>query len=188
MGRAFMNELWLRVKSLLNRKQLDRDLDDELAFHLAKREEANRAAGMGAQEAGYAARRRLGNVTRLKEISRELRTWTSLETLCQDVRYGARSLRKSPGFTLVAVLTLGLGIGAPTAIFSVIDSVMLQPLPFTRPNQLVRLLSTKDGVLRDGPSALDARDYARNNHSFQSLVVYDHWRKNVNLSIASSEP
>ena len=77
---------------------------------------------------------------------------------------------------------------AHTAIFSMIDSVMLQPLPFTRPNQLVRLLSTKDGVLRDGPSALDARDYARNNHSFQSLVVYDHWRKNVNLSIASSEP
>ncbi len=88
MGRTFMNELWLRGKSLFNRKQLDRDLDDELAFHLAKREEANRAAGMGAQEAGYAARRRMGNVTRLKEISRAVRTFASLETLWQDVRYG----------------------------------------------------------------------------------------------------
>jgi len=179
---------WLRAKALWKRRQLERDLNDEVAFHLAMREEKNRASGMDADAARHATQRRFGNTTLVKERTLILWRWTSLETLWQDVRYGARSLRKSPGFTLVAVLTLGLGIGAPTAIFSVIDSVMLQPLPFTRPNQLVRLLSTKDGVLRDGPSALDARDYARNNHSFQSLVVYDHWRKNVNLSIASSEP
>src|SRR5258707_14812109 len=117
MGRTFMNELWLRGKSLFNRKQLDRDLDDELAFHLAKREEANRAAGMGAQEAGYAARRRMGNVTRLKEISRELRTFASLETLCKDVCYEANTMRKSPGPTPVSALNLTLVGGANTTPF-----------------------------------------------------------------------
>src|SRR5258708_36534033 len=95
MGRTFMNELWLRGKSLFNRKQLDRDLDDELSFHLAKREEANRAAGLGAQAACYAARRRRGNVSRLREMPGPSRTFASLETLWQDVRYGARTLRKN---------------------------------------------------------------------------------------------
>jgi hypothetical protein len=126
---------------------------------------------MDSTEARYASRRQFGNTTAVKDRTINLWRWTRVETTWQDIRYGARSLRKSPGFTLVAVLTLALGIGAPTAIFSVIDSVMLQPLPFTQPNQLVRIFSTKDGVLRDGPSALDARDYARNNHSFQNLVV-----------------
>src|SRR5258708_12853375 len=106
MLRAFLSERWLRSKSLLNRKQVDRDLEDELAHHLDMRAQHNRAAGMQADEARYAARRTLGNVTRLKEISRELRTFTSLETLWQDVRYGARTLRTNPVPTPVASLTL----------------------------------------------------------------------------------
>src|SRR5216684_2649718 len=103
MVRAFFNERWLRIKSLLNRKQLDRDLEDELAYHLDMRVQKNREAGMSAEEARWAATRNLGNVTRLKEISREMWTFAWLETFWQDVCYGARTLSKSPGFTVVAV-------------------------------------------------------------------------------------
>ena len=177
-----------RLGAAAKRRQIERELNDEVAFHLAMRAQKNRAAGMDTDEAHYAARRQFGNVTGVKEKSLTLWRRTAIEALWQGLRYGARSLRKSPGFTIVAVLTLALGIGAPTAIFSVIDSVMLQPLPFTEPDQLVSILSTKNGATPDGPSSLDARDYAQNNHSFQNMVVYDHWRKNVNLGTAGSEP
>jgi predicted permease len=183
-----LHRLRQRLRAATKRRQLERELNDEVAFHLAMREQKNRVAGMDTDEARYAARRQFGNVTGVKEKSLTLWRWTAIEALWQDLRYGARSLRKSPGFTIVAVLTLALGIGAPTAIFSVIDSVMLQPLPFTEPHQLVSILSTKNGATLDGPSALDTRDYAQNNHSFQKMVIYDHWRKNVNLGTAGSEP
>jgi predicted permease len=187
--RLRLRQIWLRLKALAQRKQLDRDLEDEVAFHLAMREEKNRQCGVVGDEAKYAARREFGNVTLTKDRSREMWIFAGAEKTWRDLRYGVRSLRKSPGFSVVALLTLALGIGAPTAIFSVIDSVMLQPLPFAAPDELVRILATKDGTSTDsGPSAPDLRDYARSNHTFQEMVVYDAWRKNVSLGSTSPEP
>jgi len=144
------HDLWLRFKVLFSRPRLDRDLDDELKFHLAMREQKLREQGAAADEAPNAARRQFGNVTGLKETSRELWGFRSLEILWQDLRYGARRLRQSPGFTLVCIITLALGIGANTAIFTLIDAVMLRSLPVENPQQLWRLGSGNDCCEIDG--------------------------------------
>ncbi len=108
--------------------------------------------------------------------------------LAQDLRYALRQLRKSPGFAAVAVITLALGIGASTAMFGVMNAVLLQPPPFRDPDRLVRILSTKgDNV--DGPSPLDVRDFSAQNSTFEKIAVYDSgWRKNVSALPGSTEP
>jgi predicted permease len=133
------NQTWLRIKAIWKRPQLDRDLCDEVAFHLAMREEENRLAGIDPEEARYAARRQFGNATSLKERNREMWTFTLLETLWQDVRHGARILRKHSGFTLLVTLTLSLGIGANTAIFSLVDWLVLRSLPIQNPQDMTFL-------------------------------------------------
>jgi putative ABC transport system permease protein len=139
---VFFNELWLRIKALLNRKQLDRDLEDELAYHLDMRAQKNRNAGMNAEEARCAARRTIGNTSQLKEISREMWTFAWFETFWQDVRYAARVLGSKPAFTAVIVVTLATGIGANSAVFSVVNSVLLESLPYRQENRLVMVWET----------------------------------------------
>ena len=133
----WLNSVWLRAKALIKRRQLDRDLEDELRFHLAMREEKMKAAGLDPEAARYASRRRFGNRSSLQETCREMWTFVWLEDFWQDVRYALRGMAKNPGFTAVVIVTLALGIGASTAVFSVVDPLLFRPLPYPKDDQLV---------------------------------------------------
>src|SRR5512140_52253 len=130
-----LHSAWLRLSALFRRSRLDRDLDDEMAFHLAMREQRLRHDGVA--HPGAAARRVFGNVVTITEETRMAWTFRWLEHLAQDARYATRSLRKSPALAAVVVLSLALGIGANTAIFSLIDAVMLRMLPVEKPQELM---------------------------------------------------
>jgi putative ABC transport system permease protein len=121
----------------------DDDLDDEIRAHLAMSRQDRIGRGQSPEQASAAARREFGNAVLVKEVTREMWGWSSLERLAQDLRYGLRTMRRSPGFTAVAVLSLALGIGANTAIFSLIDALMLRSLPVKDPGSLVELLTRR---------------------------------------------
>lgn len=138
-------EWYRRLSALVRRRRLDRDLDDELAFHLAMREIEHRQAGLSAEEARLTARRRFGNTALLREQARDAWTFASLESWLQDLRFAGRSLSRSPGFTTVAVLALALAIGITTATFTLADALLLRPVPFHAPDELAFIYMGTEG-------------------------------------------
>ena len=139
----WLKELSFWLRSLLHRRELDRELDDEISYHIEAKTEENIAQGMTREAAQRAARIELGGVEQLKEKLRSLRTGAWLDTFFQDIRFGLRMLRKSPGFTIIAILTLALGIGATTAIFTLVYSTVLGELPFPRAERIIRVYDSR---------------------------------------------
>jgi predicted permease len=180
-----LSQLWRRLLSLLRRGKYEREMEEEMRFHLEMQIEQNLEAGMAAEDAHYAARRQFGNQTWLKEASREMWSLNSIETLIQDLRYGARMLLKNPGFTAVAVLTLALGIGANTAIFSVVNGVLLRPLPYYEPERLVMLWAEQPiqqaqlGVTDYSVTNADFVDWRNQNQVFEHIAAMFGHRGNL---------
>lgn len=159
----------LRLRSLFRRTHADQELGDELRDHLERKTEEYVAQGMTQREAHRRARLDLGGIEQTKEKCRDARRVNWIQDFVQDLRYGLRMLRKSPGFSAVAVLTLALGIGANTAVFSVVNALLLRPLPVKRPNELAFVENARYGPGQSFPNYKDLRD---RNHTFAGLVGY----------------
>ena len=166
---------WHRLTALFRGRRLERDLDDEIAFHLSMREQDLQSGGLPARDAREEARHRFGNLTYLKEQTRDMWIFPSLESVMQDIRYALRTLRRSPGFTLVAVFALAVGIGANTAIFSLVDATRVRALPYPDAERLVQLWGNvqRTTVERRGASYPDYQDWRAQAKSFDDIAAFD---------------
>ncbi len=164
----------MRLRSLLTRPQVERELDDELRFHLERQIEENLAAGMKADEAHDAARRTIGGFEQIKEECRDTRRVNTIHSIVQDLRYAARLFLRSPVFTITALVSLALGIGANSAIFTAMDAILWRPLPVENPRSLVQLVVTRE-KRQDvhGIPGTFAEQLRRSSPVFSGLVAAD---------------
>jgi predicted permease len=175
-------KLPLRFRSLFRKRQVEQELSEELRFHLENLTQEKIAQGMTREEARYAALRELGGAEQIKEECRDMRRVNYVESLLQDLRFGLRQLRRNPGFTLVAVITLALGIGATTAIFSVVNAALLHPLPFQGADRLVTQWGTIPHFNYTGPIGTCPRDYTEwrdQNRAFEQIAAFSGQTSNL---------
>ncbi len=169
-----------RLNGLLRREAVIGDMDEEMRLHLEMEAEANMKRGMPPEEARRAALRSFGNFDKLRERGYEVRGGGRLETLFQDLRYGARVLAKNKAFTAVAVLTLALGIGANTAIFSVVNELLLRPLPYRDPERIVMLWEvTPEGEHQNTTSRINVRSWREQSTVFESMAAFADFRRSL---------
>ena len=155
--------------ALVRHRRLDGELDDEILAHIELAERDARARGLSPEEARRAARRASGGIAYMKEDHRDRRSLRWIETLLRDFRYGLSALRRAPGFAVVAIAVLALGIGANTAMFSVVDAVLLKPLPFPEPERMATVDEAANATTRYGAGALNYVDWKRLNTAFEYL-------------------
>src|SRR5579863_3742829 len=174
------------LRALFGRGQAGARLDDELQFHLERQIAENRAAGMSADESRYAALRTFGNPGLLREEARSTWSWASLEAFNRDVRYGVRTLIRTPGFSLMAILVMALCIGAATSLFTIVRSVMLRPLPFRDPDRLVMIYehfrdarSNAGGFNFNPVAPADFADWRAQTHGFEDMAIWRYWQYNL---------
>src|SRR5262245_52627459 len=172
----WLSSLRLRVRALLHRRQREQDLQDEVAFHLAMREE--QISTSGAADARSGARRRFGSIAKIQDDVRD--TWAlapRISSLFQDVRYAGRMIRRSPGFALLVVVILGLGVGINGVMFSLVNAVVVRPLPFGSPDRLVRVWHVPPaaqfpGATRFSVSPANYLDWRAQNSVFEQMSIY----------------
>src|SRR5690349_10568609 len=174
---AKLSYVWRRLQALWRSERIHSEINEELAFHIEQRTADNVRAGMSPEEARREAERRFGWMSRIKEEAYDVRGGGWMESLLRDTAYGLRMLRKSPGFTLTAVLILGLSIGANSAIFSVVNAVLLRALPYRDPNQLVQVWETNPRANRWGQWASypDLLDWREQNRVFDDVAAFRPW-------------
>src|SRR3981189_2183356 len=169
----WLRKLLMQCQMLLRRDRAGEELQDELQFHLDQQIAENLAAGDSPEEARRAALRTFGKPTPLREPPRTAWGWQCLEMLLRDLRFGIRALARNPGFSILAILVMGLGIGANVALFTVVRSVLLKPLPFKEQDRLVRLYEAdahgafQDNVLAGGTFA----SWQSQSHSFEQMAI-----------------
>src|SRR5579862_1047428 len=171
----WLAQLRIRIQMLLRGREAAR-LDDELQFHLDRQVAENVSGGMKPDEAHYAALRTFGNPALLREQTRSNWSWSSFEAILRELRYGFRTLRRTPGFSLIAIIVMALCIGAATSLFTIVRSVLLRPLPFRDPSQLVMVYehftNRSDPFPYNIVSPADFHDWRTQTHGFQDMAAW----------------
>ena len=185
----WFKQLRRSIAFLFRRERLEGELEEEMSFHLEMQAREDQEQGIPAREARFRARRQFGNPTLLRQDSREVWGWGPVERLWSDLKYAARTLRKSGGFAAVAVLTLALGIGANTAVFSVVNAVVFRPLPFQDPGRLAMLWEKweKKGEERTVVSSYNFYGWKDRSQSFEHMAAIWSWGSTISLGGEPSE-